>query len=175
MFPLALPLGTDSEIETLDIALTEDWDFDNLVGQLNGSMPEGLYFIKAARPVRSHKDIAAARYEIEMNFNKPADEIKALFDSFISGETIEIEKRVKPKKGRKPGVKLVDIKPLMTLNDCRLTEDKLFVDITLPAGVESNINTGVVIDAFCSFAKAEIDSIYTKRTKILCKDGEDFT
>lgn len=175
MFPLALPLGTDSEIETLDIALTEDWDFDNLVGQLNGSMPEGLYFISAARPVRSHKDIASARYEIEMTFDKPADEIKALFDSFISGETIEIEKRVKPKKGRKPGVKLVDIKPLMTLNDCRLSEDKLFVDITLPAGVESNINTGVVIDAFCSFAKAEIDSIYTKRTKILCKDGEDFT
>ncbi len=175
MFPLALPLGTDSEIETLDIALTEDWEFDRLVEQLNGSMPEGLYFISAARPVRSHKDIAAARYDIELSFNRPAGEMLGLFESFVSGETIEIEKRVKPKKGRKPGVKLVDIKPLMTLNSYELRGEKLCIDITLPAGVESNINTGVVIDAFCAFAKAEYETIYTKRTKILCKDGENFT
>lgn len=175
MFPLALPLGTDSEIETLDIALTEDWDFDRLVTQLNGSMPEGLYFVSAARPLRSHKDIAAARYEIEMSFDKPGEDILADFEYFISGETIDIEKRIKPKKGRKPGFKTVDIKPLMTVNSYSLRGDKLFVDITLPAGTESNINTGVVVDAFCDYSEASIEEIYTKRTKILCKDGEDFT
>lgn len=175
MFPLALPLGTDSEIETLDIALTEDWEFDRLVTQLNGSMPEGLYFISAARPVRSHKDIAAARYELEIVFNKPAEDMLTLFESFISQEAIQIEKRLKPKKGRKPGVKLVDIKPLMTVNSFSVRDGGLFIDITLPAGVENNINTGVVVDAFCGYARAEIEQIYTKRTKILCRDGENFT
>ena len=175
MFPLALPLGTDSRVEVLDIALTEDWDFDRLVTRLNGSMPEGLYFISAARPVRSHKDIAAARYQITAEFPRPAEDMLAEFERFTSQEVVEIEKRVKPKRGKKPGVRLVDIKPLMTVNASEARDDGLFIDITLPAGVGSNINTGVVMDAFMAFAGVQADRIYTKRTNILCEDGEDFT
>lgn len=175
MFPLALPLGTDSCIETLDIALTEDWDFERLVARLNASMPEGLRFVSAARPVRSHKDIAAACYEITATFGIPAESAFERFKEFAERDEIMIEKRVKPKRNKKAGTKLVDIKPLMTVDRCELRGGELFVGLTLPAGSEVNINTSAVVDAFCAFAETEVDVIYTKRTKILCKDGEDFT
>ena len=101
MFPLALPLGTESEVEVLDIALTEDWDCERLVKQLNSSMPEGLYFVKAAAPVMKHIEIARAEYEISIGFDIPAEKALELFEQFVSRDVIEIQKRQKPKKGRK--------------------------------------------------------------------------
>lgn len=179
MFPLALPLGTDSRVESMDIALVEDIPFDKLLEMLNSSMPEGLYFISAARPVRGHTDISAAEYEIEASFDIPALEALEKWQEFIAREVIEIEKRVKPKKGRggrgKPGVKLVDIKPHINVLTAEVREGLLHLIMRLPAGVEFNLNTGVVIDAFCAFAGVNIADIYTKRTKILCADGKEFT
>lgn len=174
MFPLALPLGTDSSIEILDIALTEDLPFDRVVEQLNSSMPEGLYFVSAARPVMKHTDIAFAEYEIAAAFDIPVVSALEKFSGFIGQEAIEIEKRTKPKKGRKPGVKLVDIKPDLELLESAVREDRLLLKLRLPAGSEKNLNTSAVFDAFCVYAGAELTDIYTKRTKILASNGENF-
>ena len=175
MFPLALPLGTDSRTESMDISLTEDIPFDKLLEMLNSSMPEGLYFVKAARPVRKITDIAAAEYEIEASADIPAGEALEKWQEFISQEEINIEKRTKAKKGKKPGVKLIDIKPHITVLAAEVREDRLFLRFRLPAGVDLNLNTGVVTDAFCAFAGTELVDVCTKRTKILCVDGEEFT
>ena len=177
MFPLALPLGTDSRTESMDIALTEDIPFDRLLSQLNAVMPEGLYFLDAARPVRKHTDITSAEYVIEAVF--PAD-FSALekWNAFAERDVINVEKRVKPKKGRRrsePSVKLVDIKPHITVLSAEGEDSTLRLCMRLPAGTEFNLNTGVVMDAFCAFTGAQYDDIYTKRTKILCADGEEFT
>lgn len=174
MFPLALPLGTDSCIEILDIALTEDLPFDRVVEQLNSSMPEGLYFVSAARPKMKHTDIAFAEYELTVSFGITAEAALEKFGGFIGQEVIEIEKRTKPKKGRKAGVKLVDIKPDIELLELGVREDRLFVRLRLPAGSEKNLNTSAVIDAFCVYAETEVADIYTKRTKILDSNGENF-
>ena len=177
MFPLALPLGTDSRTESMDIALTEDIPFDKLLSQLNAAMPEGLYFLDAARPVRKHTDISSAEYVIEALF--PAD-FPALdqWNSFTGRDVINVEKRVKPKKGRhksEPSVKLVDIKPHITVLSAEQQDNTLRLCMRLPAGTEFNLNTGVVMDAFAAFTGVEPEEIYTKRTKILCADGEEFT
>lgn len=174
MFPLALPLGTESEVEVLDIALTEDWNCERLVKQLNSSMPEGLYFVKAAAPVMKHIEIARAEYEISIGFDIPAEKALKLFEQFVSRDVIEIQKRQKPKKGRKAGFKTVDIKPHVDILESAVKDGRLYVKLTLPAGTELNLNTGVLVDAFCEFARAKILRIYTKRTKILCKNGEEF-
>lgn len=175
MFPLALPLGTDSRIEILDVALTEDIPFDKVVEMLNSSMPEGLYFVNAARPVMKHTEIAAAEYDIAAELSSSADEMLAKWERFISQDEILIEKRTKPKKGRKqPGVKLIDIKPHITVVSAEADGNTLHLKLRLPAGGEFNLNTSVVIDAFFAYAECEPEQIYTTRTKILAVNGADF-
>ena len=175
MFPLALPLGTDSRTESMDISLTEDIPFDRLLGMLNSSMPEGLYFVKAARPVRKHTDIAAAEYTIEAVTDIPAEQALEKWQEFMAQEEINIEKRTKPKKGKKAGTKTVDIKPHITVVSAEAGDGRLLIGLRLPAGVEFNLNTGVVTEAFCAFSGVRLTDVYTKRTKILCADGEEFT
>lgn len=174
MFPLALPLGTDSRVEILDIALTEDLALDDVVSQLNASMPEGLYFLSAVRPVMKHTDIAFAEYEISVVPDIDAQTAYERFTEFISQEVIETEKKSKPKKGRKPKVRFVDIKPDIHLLDSGVRDDRLYISLRLPAGSERNLNTSAVLDAFCAFSGIEIAEIYTKRTKILTANGEIF-
>lgn len=174
MFPLALSLGTESEVEILDIALVEDWNCGELVARLNSAMPEGLYFVDAAKPVMKHTEIAFAEYEIEASFDVSADKALQLFEEFSQLQTIEIEKRTKPKKGRKAGTKLVDIKPHISVKGCEVRENKLCIKLVLPAGTQFNLNTSVVMDAFCEKMNVNADSIYTKRTKIICENGEKF-
>ena len=158
MFPLALPLGTDSRVEILDIALTEDIPFGKVVELLNSSMPEGLYFVRAARPVMKHTDITAAEYHISLRYGCPADSLLEKWQEFVSQEEITIEKRTKPKKGRKQGgVKIVDIKPHITLVSAQAEGQTLSLSLRLPAGGEFNLNSSVVTDAFFAFFGTEPD------------------
>lgn len=168
-FPLALSLGTDSKIEILDIALIEELAPEEIVTRLNACMPEGLHIYKAAKPVKKHTMIAFAEYEIRFNSNLPAVEAKERFEKFVGREKIEIEK-----KSKKKGINLVDIKPHINTVSVTVENDMTVIDLILPAGCEFNLNTNAVIDAFCSLESVEINSIYTTRTKIMCKNGEDF-
>ena len=174
MFPLALSLGTESYVEILDIALTEDWDHDELVKRLNRSMPEGLFFVKAARPVMKHTAIAFSRYEAELETDVTAEEAKHRFDEFMQLDVIEIEKRTKARKGKKPGTKLVDIKPHICAEYSKAEDGLLKLGLRLPSGVDFNLNTGTVFDAFSGKTGVVIKSVYTKRTAIICADGEDY-
>ena len=168
-FPLALPLGTDSEIEVLDVALLEELEFDEIVSRINEKMPEGLWIVKADKPMKKHTEIALARYDIAFDcVDVSADEVMQKFELFLQNEKIEVEKRSK-----KRGINLVDIKPHIDLKSIE-ADDMVKLDIILPAGGEFNLNTSVVMEAFCKYEGVEIGNIYTTRTKIMCKNGEDF-
>lgn len=168
-FPLALPLGTDSEIEVLDVALLEELEFGEIVSRINEKMPEGLWIVKADKPLKKHTEIALARYDIAFDcVGVSADELMQKFELFLQNEKIEVEKRSK-----KRGINLVDIKPHIDLKSIE-ADDMVKLDIILPAGGEFNLNTSVVMEAFCKYEGVEIGNIYTTRTKIMCKNGEDF-
>lgn len=169
MFPLALPLGTDSSIEILDVALTEELSFDDIKDRLNANMPEGLTIHSVSKPVMKHTEIHAAEYTIKLKCSVSPEQTVNSFNDMLSQEKIEVEKRTKKK-----GVNLVDIKPHITLVSAAVVEDKAVIDVILPAGSEFNLNTSVLMDAFCAFSGVAIDSIYTERTKILTKNGENF-
>jgi len=169
MFPLALSLGIDSSVELLDIALTEQLPFDVLRDRVNDKMPEGLYIVSAGEPVMKHTEIAAAEYIIRLGCNCPPEEASEKLKCFLSQEKIEVEKRSKKK-----GVNLVDIKPHITLLSSACEDGKLVIGLRLPSGQEFNLNTNVVTDAFDAYAGGIIDTVYTRRTKILTKSGESF-
>lgn len=168
-FPLALSLGTDSKIEILDVALIEELPFQEIVSRLNACMPEGLCIVKAAKPVNKHTAIAFAEYKIKFDCNVTAEEAKKRFEHFIGRDKIEIEKRSKKK-----GINLVNIKPHINVVSVDCEDNFTVIDLILPAGCEFNLNTSAVMDAFCGFENVEIGYIYTTRTKIMCKNGEDF-
>lgn len=169
MFPLALPLGTDSCVEILDVALIEELEFDEIKDRLNAGMPEGLRVNSVAKPVMKHTEIAFAEYIIRFACNYDADKAKELFIDFLSQDRIEIEKRSKKK-----GINLVDIKPHIRLVSAAAENGEALVDLILPAGNSFNLNTSAVIDAFCRDKSVEINSIYTERTKIMTNTGETF-
>lgn len=169
MFPLALPLGTESTVEILDVALVEELPFDEIKDRLNEKMPGGLVIVSVAKPVMKHTEIAAAEYEISLTSDISAEKLCERFNSFLSRERIEIEKRSK-----KRGVNLVDIKPHIKLVSVAVKNGSLLLDMILPSGSEFNLNTGVVIDAFCAMENVKIDDICTKRTKITTKSGDNF-
>lgn len=168
-FPLALSLGTDSTVEVLDVALLEELDSDEIMTRLNACMPEGLHIYKVAKPVLKHTEIAQAEYTIKFNSNISADEAKTRFEHFAGRDRIEIEKRTKKK-----GINIVDIKPHINLVSATASDNMTVIDIILPAGCQFNLNTSLVMDAFCKLESVEVDNIYTTRTKIMCKNGEDF-
>ena len=89
-------------------------------------------------------------------------------------DVIEIEKRTKARKGKKPGTKLVDIKPHICAEYSKVEDGLLKLGLRLPSGVDFNLNTGTVFDAFSGKTGVVIKSVYTKRTAIICADGEDY-
>lgn len=170
MFPLALSLGTDSSVEILDIALTEQLPFDELRDKMNTSMPEGLRIVSAGEPVMKHTEIVFAEYEVDFSVKgQTGDETARCFSDFLSQEKIEVEKRSK-----KRGANLVDIKPHINLLSISSEGEYARVSLRLPAGSEFNLNTNVVFEAFEAFFGGRIDMIYTKRTKILTRSLENF-
>lgn len=170
MFPLALSLGTDSRVEILDIALTEKLPFDEVRDRVNREMPEGMSIISAGEPVMKHTEIAFAEYEIRFCMTgMTGSETEESFLRFGEQEKIEVEKRTK-----KRGINLVDIRPHINILWTDRCEGLAVISLRLPAGTEFNLNTNVVIEAFESFCGSKVDLIYTKRTKILTKDLENF-
>ncbi|MBR6045590.1 MAG: TIGR03936 family radical SAM-associated protein [Ruminococcus sp.] len=170
MFPLALPLGTSSSVEILDIALTEPLGYDELCEKVNACAPEGLRLVSAAAPVMKHTEIAFAEYEV--SFEQDGTEGSVLgqrFSDFLAQEKIEVEKRTK-----KRGVNLVDIRPHICLLSLSSEGAHADAGLRLPAGSEFNLNTNVVMEAFESFMGSSLDRICTKRTKILTKSLENF-
>ena len=169
MFPLALPLGTESRVEVMDISLTEPLDKEEIMQRVNAVMPEGMRIEKITEPIMDHKEIAASEYEIRFKLSGERDTYDQ-FEKYISQEEIIVKKRTKKK-----GEVEIDIKPDVKILSLEREGDMVYVKLILPSGNDKNINTSVLIDGFKAYAGADIETIYTTRTKILTKAGESFT
>lgn len=170
MFPLALPLGTDSRTEIMDIALTEELPFDEIKERLDAQLPYDMEIISVGKPVHKHTEIKWAEYEIRFTSDKTPSEAKMLFENFMGRETIEIEKRSKKK-----GVNMVDIKPHINVISSENTDRETVVTLKLPAGNDFNLNANVVMDAYFDLENVKCDEICIERTKIMLANGEKFT
>lgn len=170
MFPLALPLGTDSRVEIMDLALTEKLSNEQVRKQLGEKCPEGIEIISVSQPVHKHTEIKSADYEISFKPSVPAGECLEKWNEFMALEKIEIEKRTKKKT-----VNLVDIKPHITVLDAQTDGDNVKLSMRLPAGTDFNLNTNVVLDTFFERYGIEFETICTLRTKIALENGGIFT
>jgi len=177
MFPLALALGTESEIEPMDIALLEKYSFDELKNRLNEVLPEGLKIMAVAEPVCEHTDVLKSEYVIEIETDKSPEDVKNSFVEFLNGETVEISKRTRDKRTKKVSFKNIDVKEHIELLGIEALNDvvKLELRLSTSAGNTFNLNFAPVIDAFSEKYSIGITHISANRTKILCKNGEIFS
>ncbi|MBR1749499.1 MAG: TIGR03936 family radical SAM-associated protein [Ruminococcus sp.] len=169
MFPLALPLGTESDVEIMDISLTKKLDENELMQRVNDVMPEGMHINKVYTPNMSHKDISASEYEIKLRF-EGLDDPAGRFNEYLSQDKV-IARKFSKKKGTVEIDIKNDIKPLEVKNE----GDILYIRLILPSGNDKNINTSVVVDSFEEYIGIKHSMIYTTRTKIIAKNGENFT
>lgn len=164
-FPLALSLGVESCSEFMDFEIVEEVPYDKLLDAINGVLPEGLHFTSIAAPVYKNKEIASAEYELRFYGKDIADK----FGGFMAQDNIIVEKHSKSK-----GTVEMDIKPYITVNFSEDRGEYFFADVILPSGMELNINSNVLTDAFAAYCGNDIEKISAKRTKIITKDGKEF-
>jgi len=168
-FPLALSLGVESSCEPMEMAVVEDMPLEEMTRRLNGTLPDGMRILDCRYPKNTNKDIGFAEYEIAFS---PAHAAAEAFDPFVAQEKIEIKKFTKKKTEL-----IVDIKPYVMVLEKDLSDSLFSIYIRLPAGNDMNLNAGVFSGAFLSFAEnsgKKLSCICTKRTKILCKNGDIF-
>lgn len=168
-FPLALSLGVSSRTEFMDLSVTEMVDLEEARDRLNAVMPEGIRILRIAEPVFENKDIGFAEYELAFGFGASPQRILTGLDKMLAMEAIEIDKRSKSK-----GTVKMDIRPHINVLDFEIEENLLKVRVRLPAGGTLNINSNVFAEVLAEISGIEFDFYCAERTKILCKNGENF-
>ena len=167
MFPLALSLGVHSSVEIMDFNITEKMNYEDIKDKLNSVLPDGLHINSVFDPVKKHTEIGYSQYHIILGAD--VNDIESSFTDFINQDKIEVEKKTKRK-----GVALIDIKPYINVVSKEKTGKDLNLKIILPSGVENNINTTLVTDAFGVYINDAVEVNRIERTKILSKDKTEF-
>lgn len=169
-FALPLPLGFESNCESMDFRLTREVPMQEICDKLNEVLPEGLMVYRAA-PVGSKPNaICWADYEIAMEFDhQDPDYVAEQFLKFCAKDTIEITKR-----GKK-GDRIMDIKPHFSVRDVQADANTLKFTLRSAAGSTLNINPMLLLDAFAKESGVMWDWLRVLRTAILDKQFEDFS
>ena len=168
-FPLALSLGVSSRTEFMDLSVTETVDLDEARDRLNGVMPEGIRILGISEPVFENKDIGFAEYEMSFGCEGDPRQILDGLEKMLAMDAIEIDKHSKSK-----GTVKVDIRPHINVLDSGIEGKLLKVRIRLPAGGTLNINSNVFAEVLEKISAVTFNYCCAERTKILCKNGENF-
>lgn len=166
MFPLALSLGIESICERMDLRLTEERSPEEIIQSLNAVLPEGLRVLEIREPIMQATDITDAEYEV--CFFSSEINLLELWNNFINQPEILIQKKTKK------GLKEIDIKSMIQVQNMENQPDNLTLTLRLPAGNEGNLNISVVTDAFKNYADKPISLKSVCRTKIFSENYQDF-
>ncbi|MDE6005798.1 MAG: TIGR03936 family radical SAM-associated protein [Oscillospiraceae bacterium] len=167
MFPLALSLGIESICEVMDLRLTKEIPEQEILEKLNSALPNGLHAICVREPDKQTQDITSAEYSLELYAPEILD-LHACWLEFFNQPEILTQKRTKK------GMREINIKSCIQVEKISMKDNRLNLMLRLPAGNDGNINIGIVIDAFKNYAGKPILINYLCRTKIFCRNYEEF-
>ena len=167
-FALPLSLGFRGERETMDMRLTEDFDFEEIVKRLNTCLPKGIRVFDVTEPVLKPGKIAFALFDIKLKSDSMTQanlcsELNVLF----SKEEILIDKKTKS------GIKEINIKPYLSDYSLSDNDEYVHLSIKLPAGSQENVNPTLIINAAEKYLDKEIYSDIT-RLDILTEEETPF-
>lgn len=142
-FALPLSLGFTGLYESMDIKLIEDISNEDLIECLNSSLPIGIRITGVSEPVMHQKEIAFAMFNISAEL--PADNIDSCFEKLnelLTSDEILVEKKTKK------GIKTINLKDDIKEYSLNKSENKITLNIILPAGNTKNINPNLIFTAF---------------------------
>lgn len=173
-FSLPLSLGYESESEIMDFRLVDDgYPLDEVTSRLNRSLPPDIRVVRTATPVNKPEGIAAAIYEIKASASDcSSSALGKAFRTFMEQKEILVEKRVK--KGARKIMKEIDIRPLCELLSCKENGDNLLIRLKTAAGIQTNLNPSLLLEAFSAYCQADGFSYSVCRKSLLLADGTDF-
>lgn len=165
-FALPLSLGITGLAESMEIRLLEDVDSAEILTRLNKALPEGLHAVSAGEPVMEPKEIMWADYCIKLRCVPEQGE--EAIRRFVELEEILMQKR------SKKGMKTVDIKPLLKTLSVESQPDGLLLEMRCRAGVETNLNPALALDALSEQTGFRANWATIERFAILNEALEDF-
>lgn len=143
-FVVPLSLGFESKYELLDMKLEEDIPFDEVVTRLNAVMPEGIHIVRVAEPVEKSANITSVGYDILLHCDN-AEEIAGKWSEFLAKDAIVVEK-----KSKKGVISEVDLKPLMTVDPVKVTDEGIAFSGKYAFSHEKTMNPTQLIGAFAA-------------------------
>ncbi|MGN0559060.1 MAG: TIGR03936 family radical SAM-associated protein [Acutalibacteraceae bacterium] len=156
-FALPLSLGFRGERETMDMRLTEDFDFSEIAERLNSCLPKGIRVFDVTEPVSKPNKIAFALFDIKLTADSVSPkQLCSELNNLFSKEEILIDKKTKS------GVKEVNIKSYLSDYALSSNDEYVHLSIKLPAGSKENVNPTLIINASEKYLGKEIYSDITR-------------
>ena len=167
-FALPLALGITSQYDMFDIKITDDSFTDEMIlAALKKNAAKGIEIISCGPAILKATELSFAEFKLEIE-DTDKELLEALQKMFNSN-VILAEK--KGKKGKVTELNLADkIKSIKT----ELENDKLSVEVVLPAGNTENINPMLFIEAFVSLGKRKPEILSIERGMLYTADMKEF-
>ncbi len=160
-FAMPLSLGFRGERECMDIRLTEERDFPELVCRLNQKLPDGIRVFHASEPVRKLEEIAFADYEILLE-TADSGALAGKLRNMNCRDTVTVLKH-----GKK-GDRELDIKPYFCGVEPELLSGTLLrIFLRLPCGAAGSVNPGLLLEALKRWEGEEPYARITRKRLLL--------
>jgi len=165
-FLMPLPLGQVGMREPLDIRIEGEMTFSEIKRRLNSVMPDGIEIVDVAKPVNKPNEIAAAEYEIIVEFASEgeAEGFAEGAKSIINSGILNAEKR------SKRGIKTVNLCEFIRSFSVKAEGKEVFATTVLAAGNTTNLNAELLMNSLLTEFAAESEKTTIVRTKLLCED-----
>lgn len=162
-FAMPLSLGVQGDRECMDIRLTSEVPFDEIVRRLKEKLPEDIRVFAAGEPEFPFEAIAFAEYEMLLESENAAALEEKLRD-LLSRETVTVIKH-----GKK-GDKKMDIKPYFSgLTSQCVSRNQLKLFLRLPCSAAGSVNPSLLLEALqnCEGEEPEAQIV---RKRLLTED-----
>lgn len=137
---MPLSLGMSGLRESMDIRLTEEVPYEEIIEKLNGALPLDIHVYKITEPVMRPSEVAFATYEITYEpENQSTEQAKEEIEELLSREEVLVTKHTKR------GPKEFDIRPYFADMKLSIGEDGfLHTQLCLPISVNGGVNPGLL-------------------------------
>lgn len=168
-FAATLSLGFTSEAEIMELGLTEEILYDEVMQRLNAVLPTNIRILKAGAPRDSFKDLAYATYIVRVfcDCDKP-EELHRSFDKFLTQPEILVQKKTKK------GAKEINLKPMLEVYTVREESEGFVIELCLPAGSVANLNPMLVLEAWQNSTEILLKSPQIHRKALLTAERRNF-
>ncbi|MBQ8546682.1 MAG: DUF2344 domain-containing protein [Clostridia bacterium] len=140
VFALPLPTGVESECELMDIKINSYMPNEEIMDRLSRNFPPNMKVLAVYQPEQKFKNIAFAKYKIDLYSPKISEKASNDILELFSGECL-IEKKTKS------GVKEINICDYIKEISTQNGENSISIEAVLSADNEKNLNPELLVEA----------------------------